>query len=80
MTNVIDSAYPSPMFTYKIDNKNMFSMGSYFFYLTDEELFEMQNGGTTRDEIISYVYQLLARKKLSDFSNIDEVLTERLIA
>lgn len=74
----MNNVNPLPMFTYKINNRNMFSMGNHFFYLTDEEFNEMQNGGASRDEIISYVYQLLSGKKLIDFSNMNEIFEERL--
>lgn len=66
------------MFTYEQNNKHVFSMGSYFFYLTNEEVVSMQNGGISRDEIITYVFEMLSKKKLSDFSNIQDLFSERI--
>jgi hypothetical protein len=53
-------------------------MGEHLFYLTEDEIQGMKNTGATRDDIIVYVYELLSKKKLSDFSEIHALLSERL--
>lgn len=66
------------MFTYKVGDKNMFSMGEKYFYLTDEEMDSMQINGATRDDIISYVFEFLSKKRLADFSEMHNLFDERL--
>jgi hypothetical protein len=44
----------------------------------EDEIQGMKNTGATRDDIIVYVYELLSKKKLSDFSEIHALLSERL--
>lgn len=66
-----------PMFTFKRGDRTMFNMGNKMFYLTDEELKLMVDNGTNRDEIISYVFQLLSKKRLADFSGIEDLFHER---
>lgn len=66
------------MFTYKVGDKNMFAMGEKYFYLTDEEIANMQINGATRDDIISYVFEFLSKKRLADFSEMHNLFNERL--
>lgn len=67
-----------PMFAFKQGNKMIFNMSNKMFYLTEDEMRLMVENGTSRDEIISYVFQLLSKKRLADFSEIGEVFNERL--
>lgn len=71
-------SYIPYMFAYKTGNKHLFSMGEHLFYLTEDEMDGMKNAGATRDDIIVYVYELLSKKKLSDFSEMHNLFTERM--
>lgn len=71
-------SYIPYMFTYKNGNRHIFSMGEHLFYLTEDEIEGMKNTGATRDDIIAYVYELLSKKKLSDFSEMQNIFSERL--
>jgi hypothetical protein len=59
-----------PMFYYKTGDKTNFSMNGKTFYLTDDEISIMQRNGLSKDNIISYAFELLINKKLSDFSEL----------
>lgn len=72
------SFFIEPMFTFKNGNKIMFTMSNETFYLTEDEIAMMEKGGSPRDEIFSYVFQLLSKKRFSDFSGIKEVFDERV--
>jgi hypothetical protein len=59
-----------PMFYYKTGEKTNFSMNGKTFYLTDDEIYIMQKNGLSKDNIISYAFELLINKKLADFSEL----------
>jgi hypothetical protein len=59
-----------PMFYYKTGDKTNFSMNGKTFYLTDDEIYIMQKNGLSKDNIISYAFELLINKKLADFSEL----------
>jgi hypothetical protein len=58
------------MFYYKTDNKTNFSMNGKTFYLTEDEMDIMQKNGLSKDNIVSYAFELLINKKLADFSEL----------
>lgn len=59
-----------PMFYYKTGEKTNFSMNGKTFYLTDDEMIIMQKNGLSKDNILSYAFELLINKKLADFSEL----------
>lgn len=70
--------YVPPMFTYKVGSKNMFVMDNMFFYLTDDEMTNMKKSGSSRDEIVTYVFEFLSKKRLADFSEMHNLFSERI--
>lgn len=69
-----------PMFAYKKDDTITFVMANKSIKLLESELKSMQNAFTTLDDIYTYVFEHLSKRRLSDFSLIDSKLFENMVS
>jgi hypothetical protein len=60
------------------NTKKQFVYNGKSFYITEEEFNISKEQGISEGAVITYVFQLLTQRNLSDFSHIPEHLTERL--